>query len=154
MKKVVWDANISMGKKSKYSSIGDFVKKSEDFHREQSRSQEYLAKAYVPMVKLLEMRLTKGLPLTVMRPLVYTTDEMQGSDGFYANSSPKFTTVKKSIFPGTQIILKEIDSGMKEFIFEDALGKSHNISFDEKALLMTQTDIFEELDKILSEIGD
>lgn len=170
MKKVVWpDANQpralnqGLGAQSTYASLGDMMKKAQMLQDEQAKAQEYLMKAAPAMLKLLEIRFTNGEPLTVMRPLAYQTSSLSKSDdhmdeidrSFYntakkgENEDPgKFVDRVVTINPGTQIMLKSLDMPMREFIFQDALGKEHAISFDDRNKLMTQTDIFETVRKL------
>ena len=71
---------------------------------------------------------------------------------FYNNSQEKpdkFVDIQKTINPGTQIMLKSLDVGLNEFIFQDAMGNEHPISFDDRNKLMTQTDIYETVQKLL-----
>lgn len=121
--------------------------------KEQEDAQAYLMKAMPVMTVLLQHRLMNNEPLTVMRPLRYQTSELQSKvngddDGFYNTRkseivNDRFIDVIKTITPGTQLILKSIDTMMKEFIFQDAVGNEHVLNFVEKNNLMTQTDIYE-----------
>lgn len=156
-KRVVWsDGKVQAARPAgTYSSYAEYLTKAERFREEQASAQAYLAKAELPMLKLLELRFTKGEPLIVMRPLRYQTSEIEGSNhdeldkSFYNthkssnDKMSKFIDVVKTIYPGTQLMLKGLDTQMREFIFTDGGGKEHAISFDERRALLTQTDIFE-----------
>ena len=161
-KKVVWQApKISSSKRAgKYRTMREAVKKSEDLRREQEAAMEYLQKALPAMTELLRMRMSGGTPLIVMRPLQYRTSVLNKSeedDGFYANPQPQqvgFVDRIKTIMPGTQLLFKGMDSVLREFIFEDALGEEHAINFDDKNILMTQTDVFETVRKLFEAEGE
>ncbi len=156
MKKVVrWDApKISSSKliKGGYRNFHDMFKKAVDRDNEQREADEYLKKAMPAMVALLEYKLSKSEPLIVMRPLVYQTSAVQSEedDGFYNTSKSqnekdigKFIDVMRTISPGTQLMLKSLDTGLEEFVFIDGRGKEHAISYSDRDKLLTQTDIFE-----------
>jgi hypothetical protein len=151
-KKVVWpEAKISSSKKSgTYSNYREFLQKANTMQVEQQSAQEYLSKAMPAMSKLLELRLRNGEGLMVMRPLNYMSSSMNSDDdddGFYnvrkSENSSRFVDKRVTIMPGTKLMLKSLDVGLREFVFQDAMGKEHGISFDDKNLLMTQTDVFE-----------
>lgn len=155
-KKVVWGEGRYTAKISgTYSSFNEFFQKAEKFRLEQERANEYLAKAQPAMLKLLEIRFSNNYPLTVMRPLHYRTSVLKSSmqdeldKSYYRQQaqSDSFVDVVKTINPGTQLLLKGLDTQLREFIFQDAVGVEHCISFDERNLLMTQTDIFEVIEE-------
>ena len=171
MKKVVWPtAKLTSSKRAgTYGSFGELVEKANKLRAEQEAAQAYLNKAMPAMLKLLEIRMTNGEPLTVMRPLRYQTSDFAKSQkdmddidrSFYNNrrmeesgDPGKFVDKIVTINPGTQIVLKALDVPMREFIFNDAMGNEHAISFDERNNLMTQTDIFETVRKLLGNKGD
>ena len=162
MKKVVWQQPkiASAVKGGKYRTMREAVEKSNKLLREQEKANEYLKKAMPAMTELLKMRLAERRPLIVMRPLQYRTSELekaQEDDGFYAKRQDKprkFIDVRKTIMPGTQLMFKSIDQTLMEFVFEDALGTEHAISFDDKNLLMTQTDVFETVRKLFEDRGE
>ena len=144
-----------------YASFREKMEKAHDVLDEQRRAQEYLAKASFPMAKLLEIRMSKGEPLIVMRPLMYQTSgfaEEEEDDGFYVKKSeqvnPKFVDITVTIHPGTQLVLKSLNPSLQQFVFEDAMGKEHEISYTQKDLLMTQTDIFETVQKYFETQGE
>lgn len=159
-KKVTWGApKIGSAKKAgTYNSMAEKIEKSNRLREEQEKANAYLRKAMPAMVTLLNIRLENGEPLTVMRPLSYVTSVFEKSleddidRSFYNNSyhrPDKFVDVRRVINPGTRIVLKSLDMGLNEFIFADALGKEHPISFDDRNALLTQTDIFETVQKLL-----
>lgn len=156
-KKVAWpEPKISSAKVAgTYRSMKEAIRKSNEALEEQRLAQEYLRKAEPAMNELFKMRVQNGTPLTVMRPLTYRTSVLNKSgedDGFYNNPQPaqaKFVDDQRTIMPGTQLILKSIDPTLREFIFNDPLGKEHPISFDDKHLLMTQTDVFETVRQLI-----
>lgn len=174
-KKVVWEEGPYKPKRKAgtYSSYGDFLEKAERLRSEQEAAQNYLAKARPAMAKLLEIRMTNGEPLTVMRPLRYRATVLQsqlrkGQDDadalFYGGvtaatdstrteaekaKNAKFIETVVTINPGTQIVLKSIDPNLQEFVFQDAVGEEHAISYADRDALMTQTDVFETVQKLM-----
>lgn len=161
MKKVVWGEGKfnSQPKPGHYRTLAEAMEKGDRFRVEQEKAQSYLIKALPAMLKLLEIRMTNANPLFVMRPLEYQTSllksEMEDDldRSFYntnknAGSDNKFVNVMKTINPGTRLILKSLDPSMREFIFLDGVGTEHAISFDDRNKLLTQTDIFETVQKL------
>lgn len=152
-KKVNWGpGKYSSQVRGGYRSFGEFFAKAEKIRKEQEEAIGYLQKAMPTMLQLLQYKLKNRTPLTVMRPLKYQTSGIPGEeneidDGFYnvrkSTSMPKFETISKTIMPGTQLMLKSLDPHLREFIFEDGMGKEHCISYDDRNKLLTQTDIFE-----------
>jgi hypothetical protein len=165
MKKVVWGEGkyTAARRPGSYSSFGELMQKSELIKAEQEKAQSYLVKALPAMLKLLEIRISNNEPLIVMRPLRYQTsvlksemeDELDKS--FYNqdknNANDSYINVVKTINPGTQLVLKALDPNLREFIFTDALGKEHPISYDERNSILTQTDIFETVQKLFEGKG-
>jgi hypothetical protein len=166
MKKVVWGDGkyTSATRPGQYRSYAEFAAKSNRIADEQAKAISYLQKAMHPMLTLLNIRLTNGEPLTVLRPLRYNTSMLKSQmeddidRSFYNNSknpqNDKFVDVVKTINPGTQIVLKALDPTMREFIFVDLMGKEHPISYDDRNSLLTQTDIFETVQKLLESKGE
>lgn len=177
-KKVVWNTTPyqpkPQHKAGTYGSYREFMEKSNRLRAEQEKAQAYLEKAKPAMAKLLEMRLTKSQPLTVMRPLRYRASVMkselnQADDvdaSFYGGvnaalasefqkaQDATFVETIKTINPGTQIVLKSLDPHLREFVFQDALGEEHAISYDDRDALMTQTDVFETVKNLLEGKGE
>lgn len=152
------------GKKrpGQYANLREWLGKAEAMREEQAEAQAYLQKAGPAMAKLLELRLLDRTPLIVMRPFSYETSVLESSTqdaldrGFYKsdqNKPDKFINVRKTITPGTQLIIKALDPNLQEFVFEDGVGVEHSISFDYRNALMTQTDIFETVRNLFSQ-GD
>ncbi len=167
MKKVTWDApkiSSATTRPGHYRSYQEFLQKANVLVEEQQAAEAYLAKAMPAMVALLEYKLRIGEPLLVMRPLRYQTSEIQKGDAiddsFYRGNSQnekvndKFTDVIKTILPGTQLVLKSLDTALSEFVFEDGMGKEHAMSFAERNNLLTQTSIFEEVRNYLEVKGE
>ena len=166
MKKVSWGPpKISSAKRSPgtYGSFRELLEKSNERLAEQEAAQAYLAKAMPAMVAMLEYKLRNREPLIVMRPLRYQTSEIVKGDAiddaFYNRNkdekpNDKFTDVIKTILPGTQLMLKSIDTALQEFVFEDALGNEHALNFAERNNLMTQTSVYEEVKNYLESKGD
>lgn len=168
MKKVVWgDGKFSSAvRPGHYRSIGEALEKSDRLRMEQEKAQSYLVKALPAMLKLLEIRIENREPLTVMRPLSYQTSVLKSEleddldKSFYntdknvAQGQDKFVDTVKTINPGTQIILKALDPNLREFIFRDGMGKEHAISYDARNSLLTQTDIFEVVQKLFEGKGE
>lgn len=168
-KKVIWgpgkytSANRRPGH---YRSLNEAMAKGRAYESELKKAQEMLQKAKPAMEELFKIRIEKGYPFVVMRTLEYQTSEMPGAQedeidrAFYGGVSSmdeeirkargaKFVDVKKTIVPGTTLLLKSIDNNLHEFVFVDGVGKEHAISFEEKHKLLTQTDIFETVQKFL-----
>lgn len=166
MKKVVWgDGKYSAAPRpGQYRTLAEALEKGDRFRAEQEKAQSYLVKALPAMLKLLEIRMTNSEPLIVMRPLRYQTSMLKSQmeddidRSFYntakSGESDKFVNVINTINPGTQLVLKALDSSMREFVFNDALGKEHAISYDDRNALLTQTDIFETVQKLFEIKGD
>lgn len=167
MKKVVWgEGKYSAAQRpGTYRTLGEALEKGDRYRAEQEKAMSYLVKAMPAMLKLLEIRMTNGDPLFVMRPLQYQTsmlksemeDELDRS--FYnsdkqAGADNKFRDVMKTVSPGTKLILKALDPTMREFIFVDGMGKEHPISYDDRNKLLTQTDIFETVQKLFEGKGE
>ena len=98
-----------------------------------------------------------------MRPLRYRTSVLESSlqddldKSFYNERNPKpdkFVDVVKTINPGTMLVLKSIDPNLREFVFNDGEGKEHAISYDDRNALMTQTDVFETVQKLMEGKGE
>lgn len=170
-KKVVWEEPKTSSKVAKghYRSYKEFMMKNQAIVEEQQAANDYLAKAYEPMLALLKLRLSKGYPLIVMRPLRYQTSVLaselqEQEDSFYQVSdtekemrkarASQFVDTQKVIPPMTQLVLKAIDPNLQEFIFSDAQGTEHAVPFEARDALMTQTDIFEMVQKFLEQEGD
>lgn len=167
MKKVTWGApKIASGnqKPGTYRTFSEFLEKSNALAAEQKAAEQYLIKAMPAMVALLEYKLRNREPLIVMRPLRYQTSEIVKGDAiddaFYRGNSQnekvndKFTDVVKTIMPGTQLILKSLDTALQEFVFQDAMGKEHALNFAERNNLMTQTSVYEEVRNYLETKGE
>ncbi len=158
-KKVSWpEASVHspLKKSGSYGSYREFLAKANELQAEQQQAIDYLTKAMPAMVKLLEMKIMNKEPLIVMRPLHYQTSDFAKSqhdeidDSFYNTKKSdnggdpgKFVDMIKVINPGTQLMFKSLDPHLQEFIFEDAMGKEHAISFDDRNKILTQTNIFE-----------
>lgn len=168
MKKVIWgEGKYSAAKRpGQYGSITEALEKGDRMRAEQEKAQSYLIKALPAMLKLLEIRMTNGEALTVMRPLRYMTsclkseleDDLDKSfyntDKSVAQGQDKFVDTVRTINPGTQIVLKALDPNLKEFIFQDGMGKEHPISYDDRNSILTQTDIFETVQKLFESKGE
>lgn len=147
-KKVVWPEPVLAKKtlkKGQYNSYKEYIAKANARFEEQQKATEYLQKAFKPMITLLEMRLRKGEALYIMRPLTYLTSKSVGG---------RFENVKETLLPGTRLLLKSLDPNLQEFVFEDGLGEEVSISFADKNKLMTQTDIFETVQKYFENVGE
>ncbi len=146
-----------------YNSFQELLEKSNAIHAEQQAAQAYLQKAMPAMVALLEYKLRNQEPLIVMRPLRYQTSEIVKGDAiddaFYNRRSDekpndKFTDIVKTIMPGTQLMLKSLDTALQEFVFVDAVGNEHALNFAERNNLLTQTNIYEEAKQFLEGKGE
>lgn len=167
MKKVVWGEGkySSQPQRGHYRSLAEAMEKGDRFRAEQEKAMSYLEKAMPAMLKLLEIRMTNAQPLIVMRPFQYQTSMLKSQmedelDRSFYNSDKqsgadnKFVNVMKTVNPGTQLMLKALDPTMREFIFVDGMGAEHPISYDDRNKLLTQTDIFETVQKLFEGKGD
>lgn len=143
-----------------YNSYQEFLVKANAVASEQNEANEFVAKAFPMMSALLDYKLANQEPLMVMRPLSYQTSDIlkaDEDDGFYRNASQrpqKFIDVTRMINPGTQLVLKSIQPSMQQFIFVDGMGNEHEISFQDRKNLMSQTNIFEEIKSYLESKGE
>lgn len=167
MKKVVWGEGkfSSQTQPGHYRTLGEALEKGERLRAEHEKAQSYLVKALPAMLKLLEIRMTNGQPLFVMRPLQYQTSMLKSQmeddldKSFYntsknSGSDDKFVNVLKTVTPGTKLMLKSLDPTMREFIFVDGMNCEHPISYDDRNKLLTQTDIFETVQKLFEGRGE
>lgn len=167
MKKVVWGEGkfSAAARPGHYRTLGEALEKGERLRAEHEKAQSYLVKALPAMLKLLEIRMTNQQPLFVMRPLSYQTSLLKSQveddidKNFYNTSKnsgndDKFVNVVKTIAPGTKLMLKALDPTMHEFIFVDGMDKEHPISYDDRNKLLTQTDIFETVQKLFEGRGE
>lgn len=167
MKKVVWGEGkySAAPRPGQYRTLAEAMAKGDALRMEQEKAMSYLVKAMPAMLKLLEIRMTNGEPLFVMRPLQYQTSALASEleddldKSFYNTSKSsgadnKFKDVIKTVNPGTKLMLKSLDPTMREFIFVDGMGKEHPISYDDRNKLLTQTDIFETVQKLFEGKGD
>lgn len=147
MKKMLWpEPQISKAAATpgSYGSYKEFQMAAMEVQKEQESAQAYLVKAFPLMLKLLEHRLGSNEPLVVMRPLRYRTNEIHKStDGNGEVRNATFVDTIKTIYPGTQLVLKGLDPSMREFLFADALNREYAVSYEDRNALMTQTDIYE-----------
>lgn len=161
MKKVVWGEGkySAATRPGQYRSFAELLAKGEALRAEQEKAQSYLQKAFPVLMKALEIRLQGQQPLYVMRPLRYRSSCLKSEleddldKSFYnsdksAGANDRFVDVVKTINPGTQLVLKALDPNLREFIFQDGLGKEHAISYDDRNQLLTQTDVFETVQKL------
>lgn len=146
MKSVDW-SNGNYGKIIGGKSMKEAFAKAATEQQVQESAEALLKKAFGPMLALLEIRLQNRTPLRVMRPLVYPTSEI--SKGY----NPRFQDTLKRIEVGTELVMKALDSQMNEFIFEGSDGQEHAISFDQRNLLMTQTNIYETVTEFITHQG-
>lgn len=146
-----------------YNSFQELLEKSNAIRAEQEAAQAYLQKAMPALVALLDFKLRHQEPLIVMRPLRYQTSEIVKGDAIddaFYNRRPdekpndKFTDVIKTIMPGTQLMLKSLDTALQEFVFTDAVGNEHALHFTERNNLLTQTNIYEEVKQFLEGQGE
>lgn len=158
------------------STLKDKMAEAYQIQAEQAAANEYLTKAMDPMVELLKMRLANRTPLIVMRPIQYETSMLKSQvsarnslkkgldskieDSFYNGGNNQETQQNDSyidtvdtIYPGTQLLFKGLNPGLKEFVFEDAVGNQYNISYSYRNQLLTQTDIFEKVREYFDKIG-
>ena len=167
MKKVVWEpAKLNAAPRpGQYRSMAELIQKSEAIRQEQAQAMACLQKAMPAMLTLLGIRIQNGEALRVMRPIKYTTSclksemETELDKSFYnsnknGSANDHFVDVIKTINPGTTLVIKALNPSLREFVCEDGMGNSHDISFDERNVLLTQTDIFETIQKLLDNKGE
>lgn len=148
-----------VGSRNKHGSMKESFAKSHEMLREQEKAEETLKKAFPIMSNILLQRMVEKRPLTVMRPLPYTTESLGGDeeedDGFYANvkksENAQFKSVTKVIPPGTQLTFVQLEKSMNQLWFKTQTGEEVGIYVEEQNRLMTQTDIYEVVAKHLSE---
>ena len=132
------------------------------FYTIQQNQQELLQKAQPLMETLLKSRLASKTPLLIVTPLSYQTNEMVTTynqmedrvNGGWMDDldNPRnsfFRDVQKSIYPGTQLILKSLDPNLQEFIFEDQNGKEVVIPYAAKQQLMVNSNILNDVNEFL-----
>lgn len=152
-KKVNWESfyknpvprNLSgiSGAQGKYSSGKERMLKAFAELSESQRIKENLQKMMPAMDQLLMIRMRNGTPLKVMRPLRYTTQELQKSSIQGQTVGTHFIDVTKVVNPGTELVLKSLDAGLNQFIFKASNGEEIEMNYAEKINLLTQTDIYE-----------
>lgn len=148
----------TMGPKPQYTSGRDMLAKAMERENEMRAAEEQLAKAYPAMEALLKTRMANKTPLVIQRPLMYVANEMVTTYGQRHNpetgwmeddlDDPRgsyFKDVRKSVEPGTQLILKSLDHNLQEFVFEDQTGEEVAIPYEAKTALMTCTNIYEDV---------
>ena len=158
-KPAIPDITQGKGASSQYRSMKEkFAKAYEDLAVQEKIQKEFNEK--LPMLKsLLMVRMTDRTPLTVMRPLVYTTEilssDQEEDDGFYAiNKSeekmPDFRSVQKVIEPGTKMTFMHLEKSLNQLWFMTDEGQEVGIYLEEQVNLMTQTDIYESVVSFLN----
>ena len=159
MNQLVWPiGKFSSGNVQNRISLQDRMEKAYAIQRQNEEATAYLQKAMLPMLELLNFRLAKGIPLVVTRDISYTVSDVEAEedDGFYlrkADSIGQFKNFRKAIPAGSSLLLKSLDSGLQEFILVDQNQKEHPISFDEKNVLLTNTDIYDDVRNFIESQG-
>jgi hypothetical protein len=166
VKKVVWGEGkyTAAVRPGSYRTFNEYLAKAEAMQAEQAKANEYLQKAFPAMATLLQIRMENHEPLLVMRPLRYQTSVLKSQleddvdRSFYNNhknpQQDKFVDTVKTINPGTMIVLKGLDPNLQEFIFQDGMGNEHAISYSDRNAILTQTDIFESVQKLFESKGE
>jgi hypothetical protein len=125
---------------------------------EQARANALMQKFMPIMKSLLLQRMVSKQPLKVMRPLAYTTEALPGeeeeNDGFYSiqkseQKLPEFQSVRRVIYPGTELTFQYLEKGLNQLWFKTGTGEDVGFYLEEQNGLLTQTDIFETVSKIL-----
>lgn len=164
-KKVNWDTIYSnpiqknMGQQGKYSSGREMLSKAMEREQEQRDAENMLRKAMPAMQALLKCRLENKTPLQVRRPLNYIANEIvhMRIDPYDDNSeimNSSFKDVRKSLNPGTELVLKSLDPHLQEFIFEDQNGNEVVLPYTMSTNLMTSTNIYEDVKKFIDNQGE
>ena len=114
----------------------------------QVEQAENFAKSHAPFfLKFLELHLAKGLPLVVQSPIRYDTSEFAKS-----HTGGRFIDRVAALTPGTQLLLKSVDSPMREFIFENQKGEEIVLPFAIKEELASKTNVYDEALMALSQL--
>lgn len=143
------DRAIPSQGKPKYSNIKELFSKALENEKAQESRMEFLQKAQPLFETLLKSRMESGTELKVLRPLVYQTSVLTGSE-----FNSKFINTQMVVNPGTSLILKSIDPTIQEFIFKDQNGNEIALPFSSKQNLITSTNIYEDVVNFLNSKGD
>jgi hypothetical protein len=169
-KKIDWDAiatphgsRMHPGQRGpKYRSSKEYLQKGLQVEEEQKRIQENMAKTFPALEALLKCRLENGTPLQVNRPISYVTSELKHQRAWnpheedYTGEIQKswFADTRKTIRPGTVLMLKSLDPTMSEFIFTDQDGNEFAVPYTAKEALMTQTNVYEDVINFMNNRGE
>lgn len=152
-KKIDWNStytepfrrNLSgqSGARGKYGSGKEKMQKAFADMKEQEVIKENLNKMLPAMQQLLLIRMKNKTPLKVMRPLRYTTHELQKGNIQGQAVATHFVDVVKVINPGTELVLKSLDHNLQQFIFQTSNGEEIEMNYAEQENLLMQTDVYE-----------
>jgi hypothetical protein len=153
-KKIDWNALYREPKKpapGHFASGKELMAAAYQKHLEQERIQKSLQNYLPAMNALFTIRMAQKTPIVIMRDFQYQTSEIvhdrewnyksQEFDGEIRSS--RFQDVTKVLRPGTTLMVKSIDTIMKEFIFEDQTGQEIIIPMSAQQALMRQSNIYE-----------
>jgi hypothetical protein len=151
------DPNSPYAKRSGFSSLAEKFQAAQAEREEIEGAQLYLQKSRPAMLALLEIKMRNQEPLYVMRPLGY-----EGT-GFQHERDPRDQNIilkskpvveRKVLMPGTRLIFKSIDPNLHLFIFTDPRGEEVEIPFNDRDLLLTKTDIYEQVKNFMESIKE
>lgn len=100
-----------------------------------------LAEIKPAMETLFALRLSRGTPFKVLRPLAYLGSEFIKSESSYGIGV--FKDITKTVNPGDTLLIKSIDKPMGLFIFTDNRGNEIEIAFNDREKIMMATDVYE-----------
>lgn len=156
-KNVDWSQTYKspMGKMAT-ESYQDKVQKSVRFLHEQQKAEELLQKAMPVMKSLLMVRMTNKSPITVMRLLPYTTEELVQKKKWKGTPHEEivgasYQTVQKALSPGTKLVFDRLDKSMNQLVFKTDRDEEVGIYLEEQQKLLTQTDIYEVVSGYINE---
>lgn len=146
-KKLDWDVlykdPIQKKLGGKYSSGKDLLQKAYKEDEIRTKIEQDLSKMLPAMEKLYAIRLCNRTPLKVVRPIIYVTSELQKSTRGDEMIGGKYADVQKRIDPGTELMIKSINTSLQMLVFETSDGNEIEISYADQKQLMTCTDIYE-----------
>ncbi len=153
------------GPQPKYRSGKEYFQKAQEDQAQQEEMARNFQKSLPALEALLKCKLEDRSPLSVVRPIGYVTSDLvhvreQVEDrvnGGWKDGDVKysqFQDVRKSVRPGTTLVLKSLDPHLQEFIFLDQDGKEVVLPYSAKMELMTKTNIYESVMAFMKKRGE
>lgn len=151
------DPNSPFAKKQGFSSLAEKFQAAQMERDEVEGAELFLQKARPAMLALLEIKMRNREPIYVMRPIAYEGTGFEKSydprdPSIVINSKP--VVERKMLLPGNRILFKSIDPNLHLFIFEDPRGEEVEIPFNDRDLLLTKTDIYEQVKNFMESIKE